>query len=388
MPEIIVKGADTSDAMDKVQKLLGPDAMILKTRKNGNYIEITATDEPMAPRQQSPSKNAIFSKMLQANLDAQKAEQHEAALKPNLTALDLKRARGIVPDTPEQAATTTAPQTQTQTPLERRASNAFTGELINVTESNRILKAGHIVLCGSQGAGKSLVALQIAAQGMAADPNFRPRLIYVGNGSRADAAYLRDKAQLIGVPLLFRPIEEVSQMARTSDQDIIVISGVGSTKFDDLRTLNAENLILVMPCHLRARAAEKRLQMLDGMVSGVILSHCDEDTPDADLIHTLEKANVILVRQSSARSMINTLTEVTHLDLNDWTGAKSAPSAQPSTSADPKTAEQPLSALPSLFRKRWSDTKASASPTDVVVPLLSTRKEAGSKDPQHQEGHS
>ena len=97
MPEIIVKGADTKDAMEKVQKLLGSDALILSTRKNGDFIEMTATDEMPFPEDQTteaPSKNAIFSQMLQANLDARKSKP-TAEPATGLTAADLKRERGI-----------------------------------------------------------------------------------------------------------------------------------------------------------------------------------------------------------------------------------------------------------------------------------------------------
>ena len=47
MPEIVVKGIDSAEAMEQVTKLLGPDALILSTVKRGNLVKITATDDPV-----------------------------------------------------------------------------------------------------------------------------------------------------------------------------------------------------------------------------------------------------------------------------------------------------------------------------------------------------
>ncbi len=387
MPEIIVKGADTKDAMEKVQKLLGSDALILSTRKNGDFIEMTATDEmPFSEDQttEAPSKNAIFSQMLQANLDARKS-QPAAETATGLTAADLKRERGI-DLTEDNAPERAAPRVEIQ-PHSKKTSG-----ILNAMKSSRILTSQQIVLCGSQGAGKSLVALQIAAETISRDPNLRPRLVFVGNGSRADAAYLRDKANLIGVPLVFRRFEELGQLSTSCDQDIIVISGVGSTKLDDIRALNAENLILVLPSNLRASAAGKRLAMLEGLVSGVILTHCDEDTPDHDFIEALHHSNTLLVRKSFGRSMINSLFAVDQTDIDDWSqSAQDADSSEASSIAhevEPAApqAQSQTSSLPSLFRKRWGDANTAQSAPKITVPILQTSKRTKVDTPLHHEG--
>ena len=391
MPEIIVKGADTKDAMEKVQKLLGSDALILSTRKNGDFIEMTATDEMPFPEDQTteaPSKNAIFSQMLQANLDARKSKP-TAEPATGLTAADLKRERGIdlnEDKAPERAA----PRAEIQ-PHSKKTSG-----ILNAMTSARILASQQIVLCGSQGAGKSLVALQIAAETISRNPNLRPRLVFVGNGSRTDAAYLRDKANLIGVPLVFRRFEELGQLSTSCDQDIIVISGVGSTKLDDIRALNAENLILVLPSNLRASAAGKRLAMLEGLVSGVILTHCDEDTPDHDFIEALHHSNTLLVRKSFGRSMINSLFAVDQTDIDDWSQSAqdTAPSetgsvtheAEPTAPQAPAQTQAQASSLPSLFRKRWGDANTAQSAPKITVPILQTSKRTKVDTPLHHEG--
>jgi len=53
MPEIIVKGVDSADAMEQLEKLLGKDAMILKTVRRDGMVEITGTNDP-APQSPTP----------------------------------------------------------------------------------------------------------------------------------------------------------------------------------------------------------------------------------------------------------------------------------------------------------------------------------------------
>ena len=48
MTEITVRAADSSLAMEEIQKKLGDDAFIISTRKTGGQIEIVATDEDLS----------------------------------------------------------------------------------------------------------------------------------------------------------------------------------------------------------------------------------------------------------------------------------------------------------------------------------------------------
>ena len=59
MPEIVVKGMDSAEAMEQVTKLLGADALILSTVKRGNMVEITATDEPVEQMPKPAASSAL-----------------------------------------------------------------------------------------------------------------------------------------------------------------------------------------------------------------------------------------------------------------------------------------------------------------------------------------
>ena len=46
MPELKFSAVDTALAMEEVQKVLGPDALILSTERRNGMIEIVATNDP------------------------------------------------------------------------------------------------------------------------------------------------------------------------------------------------------------------------------------------------------------------------------------------------------------------------------------------------------
>ena len=87
MTEITVRAADSSLAMEEIQKKLGDDAFIISTRKTGGQIEIVATDEDLSSvkkeepilkkdvnitankaKSQVISKNLSFKEMLKKNI--------------------------------------------------------------------------------------------------------------------------------------------------------------------------------------------------------------------------------------------------------------------------------------------------------------------------------
>ena len=87
MPELKFSAVDTALAMEEVQKVLGPDALILSTERRNGMIEIVATNEPEkvetanilamdklkarrdgrpSPKMDAPVENQIFSEIVDA----------------------------------------------------------------------------------------------------------------------------------------------------------------------------------------------------------------------------------------------------------------------------------------------------------------------------------
>ena len=87
MPELKFSAVDTALAMEEVQKVLGPDALILSTERRNGMIEIVATNDPekvetanilaidklkarrdvmSSPRRETPVESQIFSEIIDA----------------------------------------------------------------------------------------------------------------------------------------------------------------------------------------------------------------------------------------------------------------------------------------------------------------------------------
>jgi len=110
MPEIIVKGVDSADAMEQLEKLLGKDAMILKTVRRDGMVEITGTNDPApqspAPRPAAqsaqPAASEPFSHILAETLKKQHARDMGASMDP--TPLPTPQPTAATPHPTEQAA--------------------------------------------------------------------------------------------------------------------------------------------------------------------------------------------------------------------------------------------------------------------------------------------
>jgi len=141
MPEIIVKGVDSADAMEQLEKLLGKDAMILKTVRRDGMVEITGTNDPApqspAPRPAAqsaqPAASEPFSHILAETLKKQHARDMGASMDPK--PLPTPQPTAATPHPTEQAATQATHQPNQQ-------SGAF-----------RMPQTGYL-LVGPKGAGK------------------------------------------------------------------------------------------------------------------------------------------------------------------------------------------------------------------------------------------
>ena len=101
MPELKFSAVDTALAMEEVQKVLGPDALILSTERRNGMIEIVATNDPekvetasilaidklkarrdgmSSPRKDTPVESQIFSEII--DVETAKFEDLSATAKP------------------------------------------------------------------------------------------------------------------------------------------------------------------------------------------------------------------------------------------------------------------------------------------------------------------
>ncbi len=77
MPELTIRAADSSLAMDEIERKLGPDALILSTEKRDGLIEIVATNEP----DQIASASIASAEKLKLRLNREDNETVEGKIK-------------------------------------------------------------------------------------------------------------------------------------------------------------------------------------------------------------------------------------------------------------------------------------------------------------------
>lgn len=300
MPEIVVKGMDSAEAMEQVTKLLGADALILSTVKRGNMVEITATDEPVEQMPKPAASSALETPSGFAQVLAKTLKKSHAAALPDYDSEN--NGRPAAHDVTKGR----------DWPLETTA------------------------LVGPLGAGKSQLALQIATQWMQHGQQ-KPRIIYCGNGSVSDAAYLTVKARLLSIEIEFLSPSEVASAMEADVLAIVVVSS--QTQSIDLGIAQT----LVVPAGLREDRVNAYLTRWQAASARIVL------TTSADIDAAIEDQDIVtrqggmIIAQSNRQSLSDGLT--TFVIEND------ALVHQPSAALDDTDA--PI-APPSLFRKRWA----------------------------------
>lgn len=336
MPEIIVKGVDSADAMEQLEKFLGKDAMILKTVRRDGFVEITGTNDPIhvtptstaQPDASAPAEP--FSQILAETLKKQHARDMD-------TSID----RSSNPDMPAPAAPKPA-----QDPRQQPA--AF-----------QMPQTGY-VLVGPKGAGKCILALQIASnlidQGAA-----RPRIVFLGNGSRANGAFLAAKCHIMGLEMIHASDADLTDNAPFNPRsDIIVVSASRADRStQDIPGLAEFSTVLVVTAGLSAASYDRVFNTWPAISDVVISSHGTLVWTHDDLKHAATAHRRILALSDQDR-ILKALQSPT-------------PQTQSTNSGEPNHA-------PSLFQKRWGGQNHGAKhaqtsrkiTNDTGLPLLGT----------------
>lgn len=345
MPQIVVRGNDSADAMDQIQRLLGPDAMIVETVRRNDMVEITATNDPIpaitAPNGTQAGQTGKgplqFSAMLAESLKKQYENQHDITLDDFYS-----------------------PSESGESPIEQRRgyrSEAPSGP----KHPAPLFDAGSYVLVGPKGAGKTQLGLQIAENLMQQGLD-RPRLVFLGIGSVADAAYLGQKAKLLGINTAVHSVADLAHgPVFDLTRDIIVWASDVDFSLNESMVEGA-HVILTLPTGMSERAQHVCLDIWQN-AKDVILSQSMALPASHDDSAPLIKLGRRLVAISDKSRVINALHSPAPL-LDDLQPSKIRETPQHTTTdAD---------ALPTLLRKRWGGTPPPQTQPDAprVVPLL------------------
>ncbi|NVO26363.1 hypothetical protein HJ526_02930 [Donghicola sp. C2-DW-16] len=310
MPTTVVRAEDSAQAMDEVIARLGPDALILSTVKRNGMVEITATTDPIPPKDPKPAPKPVVAPEVSPeprSADIVPLPQVEApkvvathapkvdAQKPGFSRLFKSRMNPTeaelevsVPETPEGIAA-----------LIRR---------IQIAPAANVLRAHRIVLVGRVGAGKSLQALQIAAQ--QAQAGHEVRVSYVG-ASHADGAYLMSKARLLGCPMDYANPEILMTPPSGDLLHIVVVSGrlaLPDTVIDAMALQDDTRTVLTLPLGMRRRTVLTSASQWRALDPVVTLTTNPGDLLDPDDLSGLIDAGLPLTWLSASKSVIGGLT--------------------------------------------------------------------------------
>jgi len=246
MISITVLGADSTQALEEVQRRLGPDAMILSIRRSAGQVEVTAAPSGASPDTPPDRPVTEFARHLVRQI-AQKPVV-SGCLPPNLPS--------------------------------------------------------RVVLTGPPGAGLSMLAARLAAEALRHPEAARPILIAPRRESITPPGRLSGWARLMGL-VPHRPVWPSGQIGplprpHADETQIVDLSDLGPQPPEDLAALIAmpdAALWLVMPTGLHPRLIDMACACHKQAAAQVVLTRSDlfAPTPDDFDIPAKHGLNVALV---------------------------------------------------------------------------------------------
>lgn len=297
MSVITVRAADSATAMDDVARRLGPDALILSTRSWNGQIEIVASDGRDVGAPVAAPVRAMSAAPQPADQPDDTADNAGDAAPQGVAhgfAAYLARAvrpagrAGAAPETlaepaPKPApapAPAPAPVAEAPAPAPRPAAPVHVirprGPGIGLAD---LLCAPRVVLVGPLGAGKSGLAIQIArarADRTETDTDTPvPGFAFCGTGAYCDAAWLTQKAWLLGAETV---VAFAAELPPPEDHapDFVVVSDRHPDAVSAARQLKAADpatrVVLVLPAGLRADRAAAHAARWRGLADAAVLT--------------------------------------------------------------------------------------------------------------------
>ena len=337
MSAIVVRAADSSQAMEEVLRRLGNNAYILSTSHRDGQVEIHAATE-LPPATGTASANEPRFVDVLAGVQMQHGP---AVVQPSPEQPKVYRS-----DSPVETSDTVGFADDLRNSLARLAPDPEAGFLDRLAADLLLGEdmrsdITRVVVVGPAGSGKSMFAARLAARLMTENRSIQPRLIAPRRGFVASEDRLRGWARLMGLDverpkvrdMLVDPLWDAKSAIEPQIIDLSDIPDVTVAEVVELAVNPATQVVLVLPSGLQPGVVAHYCARWQPAAPQVCLSRLDDWTPNRSELSELVNAGVRLGWLSAGTGLVGALTRPVWDDLKRWAEAwltmPSLPGEQP-----------------------------------------------------------
>lgn len=318
MTRFTARGADTADAMEQIVRRLGNDALIVATRLRDGMVEIEATvpesdmDAPLAepvplrtPSGESMAERAkSFADLLEARSDWAPMVKLQPAVPPRRTPWS-----------------NVSPQAMDAAFLDKLERDLLVADPVPL---------GHLlprtIVVGPPGAGKSLLAVRLAAAAIQKVPGLAPKIIAPRMANLLSEDRLRGWCRLLSM-MPERPLigDLLASDERASPDpaspEIIDMSDVPEATPElaiALSRVAPTEIILALPASFSMRRASQFAKTWAPVSARLCLTFCDQGGPEKAQLSAIAEAGLRLARAAAGKGIIDTISVPARADLARW----------------------------------------------------------------------
>lgn len=328
MTTITVRAATSPKAMEEILRRLGPDALILSTRKIDGQYELRASgdgldaDEADAAPAVQPAPTPRQAAQ-DTDRDSGRDSGHDFGRHPERPALRASRDPSPFERSFRAAATRSPAKPHPSDPLADLARRLFFATGLEEPIAPRS------VIIGPPGSGKSLLAARLAARILQTDRRLQPRLIAPAPGLMLHEDRLRGWARLMGLRL-DRPT--IQQALATPEPDpafpeIFDLSDAADHTPDlAARLIDSDEaeLILCIPTGSHPALIARLCRDWAAYQPTVCLTRLDLWEPEIPELEAIANAGLRVAHITHGTGIVDSLRRPDAADLMHWSGGWAA----------------------------------------------------------------